>query len=131
MFTFFRLAIDRMMRSWHSPLYGFFEPRPEIDYIDKHRVHVFTCLGSAGKCKKKINRYLDTTDATSTSNMGRHAATCFGEDAVAQAKEMAHADDVRNLLVKKTNQDITVFLRRKKGSVVMYSHTQMTRKETR
>ena len=122
---------DRMMVSWHSGIYGFYSPRPDIEYVNGRRVHAFTCLGSKGKCKKRILRYLDTSDATSTSNMGRHAETCFGEDAVKQAKQLASPDDVRDIFVKKTNQDITVFLRRKKGSTVTYSHTQMTRNETR
>ena len=118
------------MASWRSGLYGFYKPHSEVVYVNGRRRHAFTCLGRAGKCQKKIVRYLDTKDATSTSNIGRHAASCFGEDVVEQAKQLASADDVRGLFVKKTNQDITVLLRRKKGGTVTYSHTQMTSKET-
>ena len=99
--------------------------------MDGRCVHEFTCLGKKGKCKQIIWRYLDTTDAVSTSNMRKHAKACFGLEAVRQAAELANADDVRGAFVTKTLGDITVLLGRKKGSTVTYSHRQLTRNETR
>jgi hypothetical protein len=40
-----------------------------------------------------VRRYLDTTDAKSTSNLHKHAKICWGEDIVAAA------DETRDVLV--------------------------------
>jgi hypothetical protein len=61
------------MKQWNTPVYAFFRPTPTIECIDGRRVHVFecsakTCTGK-GKHGRKVWRYLNTADATSTSNL--------------------------------------------------------------
>ena len=56
--------------------------------VKGRRVHVFECY--AKHCKGKgngrfVRRYLDTTDAKSTSNLRKHAKICFGDEEVASA----------------------------------------------
>ena len=56
---------------WTSYIYAFFDPVPEIEYVDNRRTHVFQC--SACGCKQpRLRRFLDTKDRSSTSNMAGH-----------------------------------------------------------
>jgi hypothetical protein len=76
------------LKDWNSPIYVFFKPTPMIEYIKDRRVHVFEC--NAKSCKGKgngrmVRRYLDTSDAKSTSNLRKHAKICWGEEVVASA----------------------------------------------
>ena len=80
--------IEKLLKEWVLPIYVFFKPTPSIEYIKGRRVHVFKC--TAPICKGKANgrnvrRYLDTSDAKSTSNLRKYAKICWGEDAVASA----------------------------------------------
>ncbi|TFY51080.1 hypothetical protein EVG20_g11174 [Dentipellis fragilis] len=72
--------LARMMKSWSSPIYAFFSPIPAIKYRGGRKTHTFTCLAKG--CNKEIHRYLDTTDAQSTSNMRKHATKCWGNEVV-------------------------------------------------
>ncbi|KAI0686094.1 hypothetical protein C8T65DRAFT_550164, partial [Cerioporus squamosus] len=119
-----------MMRNWDSPVYAFFELRPNIEYIEGHRTHIFKC--SARGCKVCICRYLDSKDRSSTGNLQHHAKSCWGEetmDAACQALDIdeAHKNIVGSIL---RNGSITASFARKKGKVT-YSHQQHTRAETR
>ena len=120
-----------MMEDWTASIYGLFEPRPEIEYVNGRRCHTFKC--SRKGCKQRIRRYLDTSDAVSTGNMRRHAKSCWGVEVVEQADALGNGEDAREAFVKKTMRDgdIKVLLERKRGSVVSYSHRQFTRDETR
>jgi hypothetical protein len=78
-----------LKKDWNTPIYAFFKPSPEIEYINGCRIHVFEyiakqCRGK-GKSRRCINRYLDTGDRKSTGNLRKHAKLCFGEEAVAVA----------------------------------------------
>jgi len=100
------------MKDWGSPVYAFFGPVPEIEYIDGRRTHVFKCLTRG--CSRTIRRYLDKGDAKSTSNMWKHARSCYGEDIV---NEIAEA--------------ITVAFERKGMGQVSFSARQHTKSEAK
>ncbi|KAM6502846.1 hypothetical protein JOM56_002823, partial [Amanita muscaria] len=121
--------IERLMKDWNSPVYAFFS-RPAIEYVDSRRSHVFKCL--ARGCNKTIRRYLDKGDAKSTSNMWKHARTCYGEDVVNEitnAKDMKTARKaVKNYVANRT---ITAAFERKGKGKVTYSHRQHTKSETK
>lgn len=65
------------MRSWDAPIYGFYEPVPEIEEVGDRRCHVFIC--AAAGCRHKIRRYLDAHDKGSTSGLRDHSEKCWGE----------------------------------------------------
>ncbi len=76
----------RLKKTWNSPIYGFFHAEPNIEVVTGRRCHQFICL--ADRCKgqghnrKTVRRYLDTSDAKSTSNLRKHAERCFGVEIV-------------------------------------------------
>ena len=79
---------------WNLSIYTFFKPTPSIDYINTRCVHVFECASKG--CKGRGNgryvcRYLDTTDAKSTSNLCKHAEICWTNDVVALADKSKDA----------------------------------------
>ncbi|KAJ7215804.1 hypothetical protein GGX14DRAFT_359148 [Mycena pura] len=95
------------------------------------RCHVFTCA-KAG-CRKTVTRYLDSKDATSTSNMIKHIrGKCFGDAAWEAAKDLsakgARANVVSPLMT--TGKITAVFERQngKKGAVT-FSTIPHTRAE--
>ena len=84
------IKLERLSNDWNSPVYVFFKPTPSIEYINERRVHVFECV--AKHCKGKgnsrmVRRYLDTSDAKSTSNLRKHARICWGSETVAAADD--------------------------------------------
>ncbi|KAL1724844.1 hypothetical protein EV714DRAFT_288218 [Schizophyllum commune] len=123
------------MRKWVSPIYAFYHPTPEIDYVpgksgSSHRSHVFSCFNKG--CKKKVRRYLDTVDKVSTSNMICHAKSCWGEEAVSIAQSHGTATEARAKVaepLKSTSKITTAFARQGKGKIT-YSNRQHTRTET-
>ena len=83
-----------------------------------------------------MQQYLDKADKASTSNMHKHAKTCWGGEIVSQAPETKKdltINEVRESLAKAKVQDGTItamFERKGKGSV-MFSTKQHTYTETR
>ena len=65
------------MRTWDSPIYGFYEPIPEVEEVGGRRCHVFIC--AAAGCRHKVRRYLDTHDKRSTWNLRTHSKKCWGD----------------------------------------------------
>lgn len=128
---------ERLSKDWTSPVYVFFKPTPAIEYIKEHRVHVFEC--AAKHCHgrgngRQVRRYLDTGDAKSTSNLRKHAKTCWGEEAVAAADSTKDIKAAREALGKMKNIDgsiTAVFETIAKGGKVTYSHRQHTKTEAR
>ncbi|KIL66159.1 hypothetical protein M378DRAFT_45888, partial [Amanita muscaria Koide BX008] len=117
--------IERLMKDWNSPVYAFFSRIPAIEYVDSRRSHVFKCL--AHGCKKTIRRYLDKGDAKSTSNMWKHAHSCYGEDIVNQITEAKDMKTARNGVKSYiANGSITASFERKRKGKVTYSHRQHT-----
>jgi len=104
------INVERLSKEWTSPVYAFFKPTPLIEYIKDRRVHVFEC--NAKHCKGKgngwmVRRYLDTSDAKSTSNLCKHAKICWGEDEVAAADQTQDANTAREALKKNRDGSIT------------------------
>lgn len=97
------------------------------------RAHKFHCGGK--NCKSSILRYLDTPDATSTSNLRKHVRACkdWGPE-VLEAAEHAKLNEkeTRAHLVDaaRSGSIVKAFERVGKGRVT-YSTRQHTRDETR
>jgi hypothetical protein len=122
---------ERLKKSWTAPIYGFYKADVKIGYDEGRKYHLFRCDGRS--CTETIRRYLDTKDRSSTSNLRKHARTCWGKDAVKVVDDAKNADEVRNKHVKALKQHGTItaaFERTGKGKVT-YSHTQHTPIETR
>lgn len=103
--------------------------------MKERRVHIFEC--AAGKCRGKngrdVRRYLDTTDAKSTSGLRRHAKLCWGEDAVDAADGTHDLESTRVVLAKTKlhGGTITAEFERIGKKKVTYSHRQHTSTESR
>ncbi|KAG1768273.1 hypothetical protein EV702DRAFT_979552, partial [Suillus placidus] len=116
---------------WTSPIYAFFHPEPDIEYVCGRRSHIFKC--AAKGCQKRIHRFLDTSDAKSTGNLHKHVKVCWGEHALEAASETKNATEARMTVVQsilETGSIQTSFDRKGKGKVT-YSHRQHTKTETR
>jgi hypothetical protein len=93
----------------------FFKPTPSIEYIKGRQVHAFEC--TAPNCKgkangRKVHRYLNTTDAKSTSNLRKHAKICWGEEIVAAADATKDVQAAREALRKYKDSSITAAFKR-------------------
>ncbi|KAF8811404.1 hypothetical protein BYT27DRAFT_7089536 [Phlegmacium glaucopus] len=129
--------LERLLTEWVSPIYAFFGRTPEVTYgPEGRRAHEFRCASS--QCKGKgsngrvVRRYLDTSDRKSTSNLKRHAITCWGKETVDAALEAkVDIDSTRNTLKTVKDGSITAAFERKRKGKVSYSHRPHTRAETR
>ena len=126
--------LERLSNDWNSPVYVFFKPTPSIEYIKDRRVHVFECR--AKHCKGKVNgrmvrRYLDTSDAKSTSNLRKHARLCWGVETVAAADEARNMGAALEMLTLHKDGSIAEAFERKGKGKVTYSHRQHTTTQTR
>jgi hypothetical protein len=130
-------CVDRLLEQWNTPIYAFFKPTPIIDHIGGRRAHIFEC--SAKICKGKgrngrhVRRYLNTADATSTSNLRRHAKICWSLETVAAADATHNVCTARAVLAKSILKDgsITAAFERVGKEKVTFSHRQHTRTESR
>lgn len=131
--------VEQLMKQWNTPIYAFFRPTPAIEHIDGRRAHVFECSAKVckgkGKHGRSVWRYLDTADATSTSNLRRHARICWGDEMVAAAGTVKDVYAARAVLAKPNQRDgsITAAFERigsEKGTVT-YSNRPLTKAETR
>ena len=116
------------MKKWHTPIYGFLKPTPNIEYKDNRHCHVFRCLAKG--CGSVVCHFVDND---LTSNLIRHAWKCFSEDTINAAKSAKNAQEVCNKIVGSILRDgsITAVFERKDCKVVTYSHHQHTKMETR
>jgi hypothetical protein len=118
------------MKDWNAPVYAFFPPVPDIEYVDQRWCHVFKCL--ARGCFHKIHRFLDKGDKTSTGNIRKHVRSCWGENVmktICGAKDLAAA---RNGITEYTDKgSITASFEQKGKGKVTYWHRQHTRTKTR
>lgn len=76
---------ERMSKRWTSAVYAFFDPDVKVVYKEGRRTHAFKCSREGCELKKPIYRYLDTGDATSTSNLRAHVIACWGEHVLSAA----------------------------------------------
>ncbi|KIL61836.1 hypothetical protein M378DRAFT_82091, partial [Amanita muscaria Koide BX008] len=97
---------ERLKKKWTSPIYAFFKATPTIEYSGKSRIHVFECIASHcksnGKNQRFVRRNLTKGDATSTSNLCKHAIRCWGEEVVKAASQAKSVKDARAVLKEKT-----------------------------
>jgi len=132
-----RIVVEQLMKQWNTPVYAFFRPTPAIEQIDGRRAHIFEC--SAKVCKGKgrhgrhVRHYLNTANATSTSNLRRHAKICWGADTVAAASIVKDVYATCAVLAKPALRDgsITAAFERVREEQVTFSHRQHTRTESR
>ncbi|KAJ8582888.1 hypothetical protein M405DRAFT_749564, partial [Rhizopogon salebrosus TDB-379] len=113
---------ERLKRDWTSPVYAFYHPNPDIEYVNSRRCHVFKC--AAKGCKQRICRFLDTGDAKSTGNLRKHVKVCWGEHALEAACETKNATEAQAVVIQsilETGSIKTSFERKGKGKVT-YSH---------
>lgn len=118
-----------MMEKWNTPIYAFWKPIPTIGYENGRRYHEFRCFKKS--CSKATKRYLDTSDATSTGNLHRHAKTCWGTEVVKLAMNAGNLDQARTVLSKSKDGSIAEAFQVKGKDKVTYSHRQHTKMETR
>lgn len=78
-----------------------------------------------------VRRYLDTTDAKSTSNLRKHAKICWGEEAVAAADRTKDVRAAREALGKIKDSSIMAAFERISKEQASYSHRQHTTIEAR
>ena len=122
------------MKEWMAPIYAFFKPIPNIEYVDGCHSHSFQC--AAPECKHKsrgIQRFLDKGDAKLTSNMWKHAKRCWGDDVVMSTDQVKNVNEVWATTIKGAldPQLITVAFELKGKGKVKYSHRQHMKTEAR
>jgi hypothetical protein len=123
---------ERLSTKWTSFAYAFYG-QPSVVY-DKNgrRGHAFPC--GKKNCSHKVIRYLESKDGSSTSNMIKHARTCWGADAVNAAREAKDLAEARESVVNKYYQKdgtITASFQVKGKGKITYRHKQHSRSETR
>jgi hypothetical protein len=127
-------SIDRLSKSWDAPVYVFFKPMPSVQYINNRKAHVFECTASPCRYKTKfVRHFLYTGDASSTSNLRRHAKLCWGKEALAAADETRDVKTACEVLRKHKglNGSITAAFKRAGTGKETYSHRQHTKLEAR
>ena len=122
--------VERLMKEWISPVYGFFHPKPRIEILDGHQSHIFKCEGKS--CKTTICCFLDTKDARSTGNMQKHVKSYWGIAALQAADSTKNPNDVWTKIVCSILRDgsITAFERKGNGKTT-YSNRPLTCAETK
>ncbi|KAI4294055.1 hypothetical protein K525DRAFT_213579, partial [Schizophyllum commune Loenen D] len=93
--------------------------------------HTFTCYNKG--CTKKIRRYQDTGDRSSTSNLMRHATSCWGAEALSIAQEHGTAKAARSAVTTPMSRsgDIKLAFERQGKGKVTYSTRSHTKTEAR
>ncbi|KAF8326140.1 hypothetical protein F5887DRAFT_866480, partial [Amanita rubescens] len=128
----------RLKKKWTAPVYAFFKPTPMIEDVNDRRTHIFEC--NAGHCLGKgangrfVRRNLTTTDATSTSNLRKHAVSCWGLETVEAAKQAGTAQLTREVIEKKGNLrdgSITAEFARVGKGAITFSTRQPSKHESR
>jgi hypothetical protein len=125
--------LARLMKTWDAPIYGLYEPIPDIQEVNNRRSHVFKC--AAVGCNYRVKRYLDTNDRGSTSNLRSHAKKCWGIEAFEKAcavKVLSQVREVVGKLKNMPNGNIAAMFSNLEGKgVVTYMHRQHTTEEAR
>ena len=80
-----------------------------------------------------MRRYLDKSDAKSTSNLRKHAKSCWGAETVEAADRTKDVSEARDSVVKPLGKDgsITAIFERVGKGKVTYSHRQHTKAQTK
>ena len=116
------------MKTWPSRLYALYTSAV-IEVIEGRRRLMFRCL----KCKHTLYRFLDTKDRGSTSNLRTHAESCWGREATKQIQGAGTRLADSRTAAKEYLRDgkITSTFKPKGNGTVSYSHTQLSKLETR
>lgn len=123
--------VERLRKDWTAPVYGFYAAEVQTRKDANGRTaHVFACTNC--KCKKTVIRYLDKSDAKSTSNLRKHVRSCWGEDALKAADQMETAEAARPSVEKyrRSGTITSSFAHTGKGKI-SYSCRQHTRSKAR
>lgn len=125
--------LEKLPKEWISPVYVFFEPKPQIIENDGWCAYNFKC--TAKGCKVKVQQYTNTKDAQSTSNLQKHVKICkgWGRAVLKAANEAKYANEAQMTILGRFIRDGTIttaFERKGKGKVT-YSHCSHTWKEAR
>jgi hypothetical protein len=120
-----------MSKDWKSPVYAFYEPVPEIEYVDGRRTHIFRCMAIG--CKYRPRRYLDTGDKSSTGNLIKHVKQCWGDEVWKAASQCKDACEAHAAVVKPfaKSGNITANFERTGKGTISYMHRQHTKTETK
>ena len=119
-----------MKHKWTVPVYAFFKPDPQIEYVDGRRTHTFQCTNTG--CKHTIRRYLSSKDGTSTSNLRKHARRCWGVEALEAADRMTTASSAKASVEKyRRTQNLKVAFGAASKKSFRYSTVQHTPTESR
>lgn len=127
-------TLEKLRKSWTSPIYGFFTPDPIFHEVNGCRCVEFVC--GANFCKKKganqrwVRRFLDTTDRASTSNLRRHARKCWGKEIV-ECSLQSDVATMRNGLGNQKDGSLPAAFKAKGKSVVTYSTRLLTKTDVR
>lgn len=78
-----------------------------------------------------MRRYLDKSDAKSTSNMRKHAKSCWGLETVEAADVMKDVKEARDSMKSMKDGSITAAFKRVGKGKITYSHRQHTKAETK
>ena len=127
--------LAQLQKSFNSPIYTFFKPLPTIEYIQGCKSHVFECAAPTCGCKTRfICRFLDKSDARSTSNLWHHAKICWSDEAVDAADGSrdvkATQATLEGLKANKNGSIMDAFQSISKGKAV-YSTCQHTKIKAR
>jgi hypothetical protein len=125
---------ERLTKDWTAPIYTFFRPVPNIEYIGGRRCHTFLCFAkSCNQKSREVRRFLDKSDAKSTGNLRKHAKNCWSAEIVAYADKAKNAAEVRATTIKGilNPQSITAAFERNGKGKVTFSHRQHTKTESR
>ena len=120
-----RSHAEWMMRDWNSPIYAFFSPVPDIEYVDNQCSHVFRCLAKG--CNHKVCHYLDKSDRVSTGNMHKHVCLCWGETVLNKVGDAKDLEMAQKAIKDHTeNGTISVAFEWKGKGGFTYMHRQHT-----
>jgi hypothetical protein len=115
---------------WTSPIYAFFKPTPDIEYVQGRQCHIFHC--GATSCKQRIHHCLDKKDAGLTSNLHKHAESCWGAASVKAVTEIGNIDNAHaSVKGLKEIGTIEASFKKKGGGKIKYWHTQHSKTETK
>ncbi|KAF7322202.1 hypothetical protein MKEN_00744700 [Mycena kentingensis (nom. inval.)] len=124
--------LEKLRRSWTSPIYVFYKGDVRIEYRDGKLHHVFVC--AARGCGHSVSRNQTTKDRNSSKNLTKHAKKCWGADTVEAARRLRSLPKARELLEKhkgsKTQRITDIFKQHTPGGEVI-SNVPLTKSETR
>jgi hypothetical protein len=94
--------VERLAKSWTSPVYAFYHLGPLIQTINGRRCHLFACVGK--NCKYVCRRFLDKGDANSTGNLRKHVKSCWGDEVLHAAEDAGGVREAREKVVSSLNR---------------------------